>query len=152
MALLVLGDLLEADLPVADWGISPAGRLSGHVHMDPRTSAPQALGVWERAEAVQKWAELLGAPLEELRMKSDQVWAVRVTLRGVCVQVMANVPYDWPEYPAPGSAIPDQPGYVVGECEHRVARSEWQAGLRTCERCAFGVAEELRESAGEEPL
>ncbi len=27
------------------------------------------------------------------------------------------------------------PGYVVGECGHRVAQSEWDAGFRTCERC-----------------
>jgi hypothetical protein len=40
-----------------------------------------------------------------------------------------------PAYPAPGSTIPDQPGYVVGKCEHRVAKSEWRAGFRTCERC-----------------
>jgi hypothetical protein len=40
-----------------------------------------------------------------------------------------------PVYPAPGSAIPGQPGFVVGECEHRVAGSEWRAGFRTCERC-----------------
>ncbi|MEU8362360.1 hypothetical protein AB0C27_40710 [Nonomuraea sp. NPDC048882] len=39
------------------------------------------------------------------------------------------------EYPNPGSAIPGQPGYVVGECEHRVAVSEWRAGFRVCERC-----------------
>lgn len=38
-------------------------------------------------------------------------------------------------YPAYGSAIPDQPGYVVGLCTHRVARSEWSAGFRVCERC-----------------
>lgn len=38
-------------------------------------------------------------------------------------------------YPAPGSAIPDQPGFVVGECTHRLAASEWRAGFRTCERC-----------------
>lgn len=37
--------------------------------------------------------------------------------------------------PAPGSPIPDQFGFVVGECEHRVAASEWRAGFRTCERC-----------------
>jgi hypothetical protein len=40
-----------------------------------------------------------------------------------------------PTYPAPGSAIPDMPGYVVGECLHRVAASEWRAGFRQCERC-----------------
>ncbi|MGI5223587.1 hypothetical protein [Actinoallomurus sp. CA-142502] len=38
-------------------------------------------------------------------------------------------------YPAPGSDIPDQPGYVVGTCGHRVAASEWRAGYRVCERC-----------------
>lgn len=36
---------------------------------------------------------------------------------------------------APGSVIPDQPGYVVGTCGHRLARSEWRAGFRACERC-----------------
>jgi hypothetical protein len=40
-----------------------------------------------------------------------------------------------PPYPEPGSEIPDQPGYVVGTCQHRVAASEWRAGCRTCERC-----------------
>jgi hypothetical protein len=57
-------------------------------------------------------------------------------------------PADWPgwpideekgsdpaAYPAPGSEIPGQSGYVVGTCGHRVAGSEWRAGLRTCERC-----------------
>ena len=38
-------------------------------------------------------------------------------------------------YPEPGSEIPDQPGYVVGKCGHRIATSEWRAGFRTCERC-----------------
>lgn len=40
-----------------------------------------------------------------------------------------------PAYPNPGSEIPGQPGYVVGECGHRVASCEWRAGFRTCERC-----------------
>ncbi|WP_165969180.1 hypothetical protein, partial [Actinomadura sp. KC06] len=40
--------------------------------------------------------------------------------------------------PAPGSEIPDQPGYVVGTCGHRVAAQEWRAGLRTCERDPAG--------------
>jgi len=26
-------------------------------------------------------------------------------------------------------------GFVVGTCGHRVAGSEWRAGMRTCERC-----------------
>lgn len=43
--------------------------------------------------------------------------------------------YDAAVYPAPGSPIPDQPGFVVGVCKHRVAASEWRAGFRTCERC-----------------
>jgi excisionase family DNA binding protein len=38
-------------------------------------------------------------------------------------------------YPAPGSDIPGQPGYVVAVCGHRVAGSEWRAGFRACERC-----------------
>lgn len=27
------------------------------------------------------------------------------------------------------------PGFVAGECGHRVAESEWRAGYRKCERC-----------------
>jgi hypothetical protein len=45
-----------------------------------------------------------------------------------------------PVYPEPGSDIPPEmtggmPGFVVGECTHRVAKSEWRAGFRNCERC-----------------
>lgn len=45
-----------------------------------------------------------------------------------------------PCYPDPGSDIPPgenggMPGYVVGLCRHRVAGSEWRAGLSNCERC-----------------
>ena len=40
----------------------------------------------------------------------------------------------------PGDPIPPEqtggmPGFVVGECGHRVAGSEWRAGFRNCERC-----------------
>jgi len=45
-----------------------------------------------------------------------------------------NGPLD-PNYPAPGSGIPGQAGYVVAQCGHRIARSEWAAGFRNCERC-----------------
>jgi hypothetical protein len=48
---------------------------------------------------------------------------------------LETAPQTPPTYPAPGSAIPDQPGYVVGECTHRVAASEWRVGFRVCERC-----------------
>lgn len=48
---------------------------------------------------------------------------------------MSNDTEIQPSYPEPGSDIPGQPGFVVGECEHRVAKSEWRAGFRTCERC-----------------
>lgn len=34
-----------------------------------------------------------------------------------------------------GFVIPGAPGYVIGKCGHWVARSEWRAGLRMCERC-----------------
>jgi hypothetical protein len=61
-----------------------------------------------------------------------------------------------PEYPAPGSAIPPEknfgmPGYVVGECGHRVAGSEWRAGFRNCERCGPGYeADEDEDDYGED--
>lgn len=51
-----------------------------------------------------------------------------------------------PAYPEPGSAIPEQPGYVVGHCGHRVAGSEWRVGFRVCERCP---AAEYAEAAEE---
>jgi hypothetical protein len=52
------------------------------------------------------------------------------------VQLVRKAPAgEGPVYPAPGSTIPDQPGFVVGECTHRVAGSEWRAGFTTCERC-----------------
>jgi hypothetical protein len=47
-------------------------------------------------------------------------------------------PQGEPVYLEVGSEIPDQPGYVVGSCGHRVAVSEWRAGFRTCERCPSG--------------
>lgn len=40
-----------------------------------------------------------------------------------------------PEYPEPGSEIPNQPGYLVAQCRHRIAESEWRTGFRNCERC-----------------
>ena len=38
---------------------------------------------------------------------------------------------------ADASAVPfpGRAGYVTGDCGHAVARSEWRAGLRNCERC-----------------
>lgn len=40
----------------------------------------------------------------------------------------------------PGNPIPPEltggmEGFVVGNCGHRVAGSEWRAGFRNCERC-----------------
>ena len=45
-----------------------------------------------------------------------------------------------PEALQPGDPIPPEQaggmtGFVVGECGHRVAGSEWRAGFRNCERC-----------------
>lgn len=42
----------------------------------------------------------------------------------------------------PGDPIPAErtmgiPGYVLGECGHRVAGQEWRAGFRNCERCGI---------------
>lgn len=44
----------------------------------------------------------------------------------------------------PGDPIPPErtggmTGFVVGECGHRVAGSEWAAGFRNCERCGSGA-------------
>ncbi|MFB4320629.1 hypothetical protein [Actinomadura sp. 21ATH] len=75
--------------------------------------------------------------------RSPEAWAERHAARVGARYVDAR--HRDPAYPAPGSTIPDQPGYVVGTCEHRVAKSEWRAGFRTCERClAEPVAEVAR--------
>lgn len=40
-------------------------------------------------------------------------------------------PFSHPDLPAELTA-----GFVVGECGHRVAGSEWRAGFRICEHCS----------------
>jgi hypothetical protein len=59
---------------------------------------------------------------------------------GLLVTISADDPHA--TFAEPGSPFhhPDLPpelceGFVVGECGHRVAGSEWRAGMRTCERC-----------------
>jgi hypothetical protein len=32
-------------------------------------------------------------------------------------------------------SLGEMPGFVAGRCGHRLARSEWDAGFRECERC-----------------
>jgi hypothetical protein len=49
---------------------------------------------------------------------------------GITVTVLDAEPFPVGE-PFPGF----EDGYVTGLCAHRVARSEWAAGFRTCERC-----------------
>lgn len=53
-----------------------------------------------------------------------------------CTVFRLAAPKAAPEPPrvVPGAVLVP-PGYVVGECGHRVARSEWRAGNRTCESC-----------------
>lgn len=53
----------------------------------------------------------------------------------------------------PGDPIPPErtggmEGFVVGECGHRVAASEWRAGFRNCERCGQGAADD--DEAGDD--
>jgi hypothetical protein len=85
---------MDADLPVADWRITPAGRLLGHIHRDVRTSGTvKALTVEERIEALTKWSHLLGAPIERLSAPSvDTVWSVEAYLRGVRIEIQINLP------------------------------------------------------------
>jgi hypothetical protein len=40
-----------------------------------------------------------------------------------------------PGDPIPPSQTGGMTGFVVGECGHRVAGSEWHAGYRNCEGC-----------------
>lgn len=57
-----------------------------------------------------------------------------------------------PTYPAPGSTIPGEPGYVVGACGHRVAASEYRAGFHECERCPSPLDGEVPPvTAAEQP-
>lgn len=73
-----------------------------------------------------------------LRMLEGDDASDRAVFRAVLQETLKGEPV----YPAPGSAIPDMLGYVVGQCTHRVAASEWRAGFRVCERCPS------REAAG----
>jgi len=44
--------------------------------------------------------------------------------------------YAWPEGSTPfDPGTGPQVGYVAGDCGHRVAVSEWKAGMRNCENC-----------------
>lgn len=54
-----------------------------------------------------------------------------------------------PFYPHPGSQVPDRPGYLVAECGHSIAGSEWRARLRTCERC---MSAEWEDDEGDDEL
>jgi hypothetical protein len=80
-----------------------------------------------------------GGPLWQVRDGSDETtWH---DLTGVaacedpnCVVAGVPVPFD----PGTGPVT----GYVAGDCGHRVAESEWQAGFRVCERCPAVVPPE----------
>lgn len=91
-------------------------------HPDEGTEDPD--DARERAEVV----AMIEAGRARVLGPRDHVFGWPVMLRPVAEAAA-------PLYPAPGSEIPGQPGYVVGLCEHRVALSEWRVGFRTCERC-----------------
>jgi len=50
-------------------------------------------------------------------------------------EAMNGTDYLMPGDPIPPGRTGGMPGFVVGECGHRVAASEWRAGFRNCERC-----------------
>lgn len=63
-----------------------------------------------------------------------------VTLNGKLVQINSSDPaitYAHAGDPFFHPGLPPEMlnGFVVGECGHRVAGSEWRAGFRVCERC-----------------
>jgi hypothetical protein len=60
-------------------------------------------------------------------------WPAEVTT-GPLVRVTAKVELQ-PGDPIPLERTGGMTGFVVGECGHRVAGSEWRAGFRNCERC-----------------
>lgn len=101
---------------------------------DPGDEAAEAaafLAATVRGEAVgarRVLAILLGLPTGE----AADGGAAEAYVAGYRASIAATLEA---EYPEPGSEIPDMPGYVVAECGHRVAASEWRAGCRTCERC-----------------
>lgn len=95
-------------------------------------------------------AEFLGIDLEAFKTEKEEIFklvraSARVDAETDAVsgsddeepEVKLLAPH--PEAGQPFNGGPEfggiMPGYVVGVCAHRVARSEWNAGLVTCERC-----------------
>lgn len=83
---------------------------------------PTLLPVGQRLDALIDWQDEPG------RTAAQVIAAVRGA-------AAAEAGEPGPFYPQPGGPIPDMPGYLVAECGHQVARSEWEAGFRSCERC-----------------
>ena len=149
-----VGEGLDAPpLPLPDWArdvlthldaafLAAGGRLTvaerrvmnaAHLLLSSRYDVPprdghdvQGYGGWVARELVRAMA---GYALDDLTRPPVPVPAVAAT---------TLTALDAPVYPAPGAVIPDQPGYRVGECGHRVAGSEWAAGYRVCEHCPAG--------------
>jgi hypothetical protein len=73
-------------------------------------------------------------------VRSPELMPTTDDLIKLAVQAVAEDTGDeGPVYPQPGAPIPlelngGMAGFVVGECGHRVAESEWRAGFRNCER------------------
>lgn len=89
--------------------------------------AQRVLGDWATDATAARALDELTSWQDEDAQTADQV-----------IAALRDAAKDSPVYPAPGSRIPDMPGYVVATCGHRVAGSEWRAGFRTCERCPSG--------------
>lgn len=93
-----------------------AARFAKDYDLDDVTPAAVAENLAEVRDAAEAVAEALG----------EDSWLND----GMTVTVLGAEPFPVGE-PFPGS----EEGYVTGLCAHRVARSEWAAGFRTCEHC-----------------
>jgi hypothetical protein len=156
-----LRDLLAAVSLAAD--TVPVARGAGYI--DEWKRSTHVLSVIKHAAALSDWNGYLAWAAGEVRSLAAEPVGYEVHVKpepvsdaeaaGILVaSIITGTPLvvtgDEPEYPAVGSAIPPesnggQSGYRVGECGHRVAGSEWQAGFRRCEHCGPDLGDDERE-------
>jgi hypothetical protein len=113
---------------------------AGPVHGD--VLADGMAQIWRpvsTASAHQAARYLMHKALADGRFDGEPVIRYEITDLGREAAAAARMADQWPAL-RPGDPIPPvrnggQDGYVAGECGHRVAASEWRAGLRNCERC-----------------
>ncbi|MBW8482135.1 hypothetical protein [Actinomadura parmotrematis] len=137
-AVLALAQLLEHDLPAAEWTIADDedGELNGQIFRRSLADGDDEQA-GEVMAALTAWSAFLAERIETTAGADGTFYEVSATYREAPVVVWAML-RDGPKtavQPVPGSEIPGRPGQVVGECGHWVTADRWQAGQRVCERC-----------------